>query len=51
MRQIIYGLVNVRTDGKRLLIAVRNEGNQSWAYETIEPDEIQRAYRVVPETG
>ena len=49
MKQIIYGLVNVRTDGRRLLIAVRNEGNQSWAYETIEPDEIQRAYRMVPE--
>jgi len=23
-------LVNVRTDGKRLLFAVRNEGNNSW---------------------
>jgi len=48
MRQIIYGLVNVRSDGKRLLFAVRNEGNQSWAYETIEAEEIARAYRVIP---
>lgn len=49
MRQIIYGLVNVRADGKRLLFAVRNEGNNSWAYETIELDEIERAYRMIPD--
>jgi beta-lactamase superfamily II metal-dependent hydrolase len=49
MRHIIYGLVNVRTDGKRLFFAVRNEGNHSWAYETMEPEEIATAYRVKPD--
>lgn len=49
MRSIIYGLVNVRSDGKRILVAVRNEGNASWAYETIEADEIKKAYRVKPD--
>lgn len=49
LRNLIYGLVNVRTDGKRLLFAVRNEGNHSWAYETIEDEEIESAYRMVPE--
>ena len=43
MQGIIYGLVNIRSDGNRLLFAVRNEGNKSWAYETIEDDEIQTA--------
>ena len=43
MQGIIYGLVNIRSDGKRLLFAVRNEANKSWAYETIEDDEIQTA--------
>jgi beta-lactamase superfamily II metal-dependent hydrolase len=46
MRSLIYGLVNVRTDGQRLLFAVRNEGNYSWAIETMEPDEIDGAYRL-----
>ena len=49
LRDLIYGLVNVRTDGKRLLFAVRNEGNRSWAYETIEADEIATAYQVKPD--
>jgi len=31
VKGIIYGLVNVRTDGRRVLFAVRNEGNHSWA--------------------
>jgi beta-lactamase superfamily II metal-dependent hydrolase len=43
MQGIIYGLVNVRSDGKRLLFAVRNEGNKSWAYETIEESDIEKA--------
>ena len=43
MRKLIYGLVNVRTDGKRLLFAVRNEGNASWAYEVMEADQIAGA--------
>jgi beta-lactamase superfamily II metal-dependent hydrolase len=46
MRTLIYGLVNVRTDGKRLLFAVRNEGNHSWAIETIEDTEIATAFRM-----
>jgi hypothetical protein len=46
MHSLIYGLVNVRTDGKRLLFAVRNEGNASWSYETLEPDDIASAYRL-----
>lgn len=46
MRSLIYGLVNVRTDGKRLLFAVRNEGNHSWAIETMEDAEIATAYRM-----
>ncbi len=49
LRDIIYGLVNVRTDGKRLLFAVRNEGNHAWAYETMEPGEIAGAYRLKPD--
>jgi beta-lactamase superfamily II metal-dependent hydrolase len=46
MSKMIYGLVNVRTDGHRLLFAVRNEGNHSWALETMETDEIETAYVV-----
>lgn len=46
MRSLVYGLVNVRTDGERLLFAVRNERNYSWAYETMETDEIDAAYRL-----
>lgn len=44
MRRLVYGLVNVRTDGKRLLFAVRNEGNASWAYEVMEEDQIDQAF-------
>lgn len=44
MRSLVYGLVNVRTDGERLLFAVRNEGSYSWAYETMEKSEIEGAY-------
>ncbi|MCA9279256.1 MAG: hypothetical protein H6815_08140 [Phycisphaeraceae bacterium] len=47
VRGVVYGLVNVRTDGERVLFAVRNEGNKSWAGETLEPDDFQRAYRLV----
>jgi len=50
VRDIIYGLVNVRTDGRRLLFAVRNEGNHAWAYETMEPEDIATAYRLKPES-
>ena len=33
---IIYGLVNVRTNGKKILIAVRSEKGHKWDYETFE---------------
>ena len=45
LRDVIYGLVNVRTDGKRLLFAVRNEGDHTWALETMEEEEIDRAFQ------
>ena len=51
MNRIIYGLVNVRTNGERLLFAVRNEGNHSWAYETLEPDEIAGAVTMMPDSS
>ena len=44
MHHLIYGLVNVRTDGHRLLFAVRNEGNSTWATEKMEADEIDTAF-------
>jgi hypothetical protein len=31
-----YGLVNVRTDGKKILCAVLNEKDSKWEYETFE---------------
>lgn len=37
---LVYGLVNVRTDGKRLLFALREESGSAWAIETIEGKEI-----------
>jgi len=43
LHDVIYGLVNVRTDGKRLLFAVRNEGDHSWSFETIEEADIDAA--------
>jgi hypothetical protein len=49
IRGVIYGLVNVRTDGRRVMFAVRNEGNRSWAAETLEAEDFERAYRLVPE--
>lgn len=53
MRSLVYGLVNVRTDGKRLLFAVRNERNHTWSIEVMEEAEIATAYRMVkpPDTG
>lgn len=31
---IVYGLVNVRTDGRRILCSTRNEGEDSWTVRT-----------------
>ncbi len=47
MRSLVYGLVNVRSDGRRLLFAVRNEGNYSWSTATMEAEEIDGAFRMV----
>ena len=44
MQRLIFGLVNVRSDGKRLLFAVRNEGNASWSYEVMEASDIEQAF-------
>jgi beta-lactamase superfamily II metal-dependent hydrolase len=34
--KFVYGLVNVRTDGNKILCAVLNEGNSSWEIKTFE---------------
>lgn len=39
-----YGLVNVRTDGKRLFFAVMEETGSGWAVVTLSEDEIVRAH-------
>ena len=51
MERLVYGLVNVRTDGHRLLFAIRNEGNATWSTEVIEPEHIARAERWGPVDG
>lgn len=33
---IVYGLVNVRTDGERILCATLNEKDATWDYEVFE---------------
>ena len=33
---VVYGLVNVRTDGRRILCATLNEKKSKWDYETFE---------------
>lgn len=43
VRGLTYGLVNVRTDGKRLLFALREESGSDWAVEVIEEAEIAQA--------
>ena len=40
---LVYGLVNIRTDGHRLLFAVRNESDATWQIETLEPADIDTA--------
>lgn len=40
---LVYGLVNVRTDGHRLLFALREESGNDWGIETIEAAEIAAA--------
>jgi beta-lactamase superfamily II metal-dependent hydrolase len=43
VKGITYGLVNVRTDGKRLLFAVREETGPNWGIQVLEADQIARA--------
>jgi beta-lactamase superfamily II metal-dependent hydrolase len=43
VRGLTYGLVNVRTDGKRVLFAVREESGTDWAIEVLEEAEIEAA--------
>ena len=38
-----YGLINVRTDGKRLLFAQLEESGQDWAYNVLTPTQIGEA--------
>jgi len=33
---IVYGLVNVRTDGNKILCATLNEGKSKWEFQTFE---------------
>jgi hypothetical protein len=40
---LVYGLVNVRTDGHRLLFALREESGMDWGIEAIEAAEIAAA--------
>lgn len=43
---LVYGLVNVRTDGKRLFFALREESGSGWSIETIEDAEIAAAQQL-----
>ena len=47
--KLVYGLVNIRTDGHRLLFAIRNEADKSWQIETIEASEIATAVTYSPD--
>lgn len=40
---LVYGLVNVRTDGKKLLFAIREESGNDWGVETISAEDVRRA--------
>lgn len=46
--KLVYGLVNIRTDGQRLLFAVRNESDSTWQIETLEAAEIDGATKFGP---
>lgn len=43
VRGIRYGLINVRTDGKRLFFAQMEESGNDWAYATLSPEQIDAA--------
>jgi hypothetical protein len=43
VRGIRYGLINVRTDGKRLYFAQMEESGDDWAFATLSPEQIEAA--------
>jgi len=43
VRGIRYGLINVRTDGKRLYFAQIEESGGDWVYTTLSPAQIEAA--------
>jgi len=43
VRGIRYGLINVRTDGKRLYFAQMEERGNDWAFATLSPEQIEVA--------
>lgn len=43
VRGLRYGLVNVRTDGKTLFFAQREESGEDWAYSILTEEQISRA--------
>ena len=43
VRGLRYGLINVRTDGKRLFFAQMEESGQDWAITTLSSKQIEEA--------
>lgn len=43
VRGLRYGLINIRTDGKRLFFAQMEESGDDWAYVSLSPEQIAQA--------
>ena len=43
VRGLRYGLINIRTDGKRLFFAQMEEAGDDWAYTSLSPEQIAEA--------
>lgn len=43
VRGLRYGLINIRTDGKRLFFAQMEESGDDWAYTSLSPEQIENA--------
>ena len=43
VRGLRYGLINIRTDGKRLFFAQMEESGNDWAFTTLTPKQIEEA--------
>ena len=43
VRGLRYGLINIRTDGKRLFFAQMEESGQDWAFTSLTPEQIAEA--------